>query len=133
MPGRALHGAVLALDVPLVAGLDHRGLYRPALEIGKDLERSGTIRVEGSVPKGLGEGRRRRALRRHDPLRLKARARLLPILPAAMQPPEFVRRERPEPCRVGKEALVGVVLAKEEAVFGARREHAVRLLGPFYD
>jgi hypothetical protein len=58
---------MLALDVALVAGLDHRGLYRPALEIGKGLERSSAIGIEGPVAKRLGKGHRRGALRRHDP------------------------------------------------------------------
>ena len=133
MPGRSLHGAMLALDVPLVAGLDHRGLYRPALEIGKDLERAGPIRVERAVAKGLGEGRRRRALRGHDPIRLEPGARLVPVIAATPEPPDFIGPQRPEASRVGKEALVRVVLPEEKAMLRARREHPVRLLRPFHD
>nr|GFC33568.1 hypothetical protein [Tanacetum cinerariifolium] len=33
----------------------------------------------------------------------------------------------------GREAQVGIVLAQQDAVLGAAREHAVRLLGAFVD
>ena len=55
MAGGPLDRPVLALDVPLVAGLDHGGLYRSALEVGKDRERHRGLRIEAPVAEPLGQ------------------------------------------------------------------------------
>lgn len=121
---------MLALDVPLVARLDHGGLYRPALEIGKDRKQAGLFHVKARIAERSRDRRGRGLI---GAVGTQARTRLHAMRAPTPDAARLVRRERPESLGMGEQPLVRVVLPEQETMLRARREHAVGLFGSFDD